>query len=197
MYATNQEILGGIDQAFQDGVQPRLQPNGFVQLDLPDNRRLHVWPDESVPQPDPSLPIHDHTFSFTSMILAGSLRNIVYEIEPHKNGLYHTYEIYPFLAGRGHNPFQQPDRRLFELVSREVTCYQPGDSYQFPAGKLHETETEGLTATVIHYYDLKPERFARVLCPRDATPDNIFRRDCLPQDKLWEFIGKLVDTLKD
>jgi hypothetical protein len=38
---------------------PRVHGNGFIQLDLPDGKRLHVW-DEDIPRQKVNTSMHDH-----------------------------------------------------------------------------------------------------------------------------------------
>ncbi len=60
------------------GKVPRVHGNGFIQLDLTDRTRLHVW-HPSVPRQKVATQIHDHVFSFESCCIVGRLINVVYK----------------------------------------------------------------------------------------------------------------------
>jgi hypothetical protein len=189
------EVLTDIELVRNNDVPARVHPNGFLQLNLPNDRRLHIWPEEPLPQSNPLLPIHDHTFAFESTILTGKLSNITREVIPIPDGPSCLYEIYPFLAGRGHNPFIRADSQHYDTYITEEATYRPGDVYEFPPFVLHETVPEGCTATVIKHRNVDKERRARVVCPRDLSPDGSYRRDGTPQGQLWNIIGQLIARL--
>ena len=60
-------------------LEPRVHGNGFIQCDLPHRKRLHIWGHPAIPRQKVSSPIHDHVFSFASIVLVGRLVNIVYK----------------------------------------------------------------------------------------------------------------------
>ena len=68
--------------------KPRLHHNGFVQLDLPNRVRLHVWPEHPPKRPNVLGMIHDHVYGFDSEILRGSIQNLIYEFDHDSNGEY-------------------------------------------------------------------------------------------------------------
>lgn len=76
--------------------QATRHPLGFLMLKLwtADDRtlRLHVWPRERHPQ-DPILPIHDHSFSFTSIVLHGGLENCFYNERPANSTRFDVYNV--------------------------------------------------------------------------------------------------------
>lgn len=172
--------------------KPRLHPNGFVQLDLSDKVRLHVWPDESVVLPRPKVltVIHDHTFDFQSTILAGRLTNLIYEFHESPSGPWHLYGVKPYAVVKKWVPMVLVDKRRFSSTVVDIEVLEKGDSYKFPSFKFHETLWTGLTVTVIRVGRTYPEEMARVACSVDEVPDNDFRRDCADQEVMWKLIKR-------
>ena len=73
------------------GSRPRVHGNGFIQLDLTERSRLHVWGDPRIPRQKVSTPIHDHVFGFTSTIIVGRLINVIYDVELRRFGDFNIF----------------------------------------------------------------------------------------------------------
>jgi hypothetical protein len=171
------------------GNLPRVHGNGFVQLDLPDGRRLHVW-DNGVPRQAVNSSVHDHAFGFTSHVICGILQNVVYDIVPSDYGQYVV-----------HVPWRRPgteDTKLtntgerVNLVTEDVQTLPAGKSYSFSPGVFHDTFHIGTTATIM----TKTERWnadPRVLVPFGSKPDNEFDRDGFDPELLWSFIRRALE----
>jgi len=65
-----------------DGGRPRVHGNGFVQLDLTERSRLHIWGDPRIPKQKVATPIHDHVFGFESTIIVGRVISLTYAVTP-------------------------------------------------------------------------------------------------------------------
>ncbi len=52
--------------------EPRIHGNGFIQVDLDELHRLHLW-DVMIPRQSVDSSIHDHAFGFESRTLQGML----------------------------------------------------------------------------------------------------------------------------
>lgn len=172
--------------------KPRLHPNGFVQLDLSDKVRLHIWPDNSVvlPKPKVATVIHDHTFDFQSTILAGRLTNLIYEFNESPDGPWHLYGVKPYAVVKKWVPMILTDNKRFTSRVLDIEVLKKGDSYKFPAFKFHETLWDGLTVTAIRIGRTYPEEMARVACSVNELPDNDFRRDCADPEVMWSLIKR-------
>lgn len=75
----------------------RLHPLGFIWLALTDRAaarslRLHLWPENPVIQ-NPDFLVHDHTFSFSSFILHGEIRNDEYEVTENNQGEKQLFRV--------------------------------------------------------------------------------------------------------
>jgi hypothetical protein len=100
--------------------------------------RLHLWSKKFDWAQAPGWEIHDHIFSFTSLLLAGSLRNRVYDIyeAPSADGNYSAYEVF-------YNGSQSSMKLIREGVSLTVmtdTKESTGNFYSMDAGVLHSTD---------------------------------------------------------
>ena len=62
------------------GENIRVHGNGFLQLDLPDDCRLHIFAHPALPSQRQSTHIHDRRFGFGSKVLRGRLVNVCYSL---------------------------------------------------------------------------------------------------------------------
>lgn len=100
--------------------------------------RLHLWSKKFDWAQAPGWEIHDHIFSFTSLLLAGSLRNRVYDIyeAPCADGNYSAYEVL-------YKGSQSSMKWIREGVSLKVMAdanESTGKFYSMDAGVLHSTD---------------------------------------------------------
>jgi len=179
--------------------RPRIHGNGFVQLDLTPEMRLHIWNHPDIPKQKTPTPVHDHMFSFTSRILLGSMINKRYEALTEKDTSVFkpTHKIYTAKVREGEDTILVPSSApVVELIDVGHRLYGCGQTYSMEVGDLHESITEELTATII----VKTGRTLsqggpspRVFVPIGMEPDNDFNRyQMLPEDAIWWIIA---DTL--
>ena len=64
------------------GSEPRLHGNGFIQLDLGDDQRLHIWSPDLPPAQRVSTQIHDHQFFDSLPGLRRLARKVVIDGQP-------------------------------------------------------------------------------------------------------------------
>src|SRR4051812_43978314 len=69
-----------IDSLRYLNTEPRVHPNGFIQLDLKPGLRLHVW-DVQIKAQEPPTPVHDHIFDMRSQVLLGQIGQNVHHFE--------------------------------------------------------------------------------------------------------------------
>src|SRR5580765_3414507 len=106
-----------VENGRRSGLRPRIHGNGFVQLDLTERRRLHVWGDSRIPRRLVPSQIHDHTFSFTSEIVIGQLvhRTIGVQFDP--SG---AYDLYKAVLNHGENPqLEKQQGRVIATIQNE------------------------------------------------------------------------------
>lgn len=178
------------------GSRPRVHGNGFIQLDLTDRSRLHIWGDPRIPRQKVSTPIHDHVFGFTSTAIVGRLVNVIYTIEHRTFG---EFRVYVPEVREGEDTILKPTsmRVLIKPVRVDVVAWgRSGNKYSMIAGEFHETfAPDGPAATIMQKDDIPKAQgvLPRVLVPITQTPDNDFNRYDADEDVLWRVIE---DTLK-
>ncbi len=177
----------------QSGNIPRIHPNGFIQLDLEKNLRLHVWPTERLIAPAVDLPLHDHTFGFNSFVVKGSLGNIIYDIERSDAGAYHLYHVMPYAATGTSSPLQKQEG-AYDIRKTNEFWIDAGHAYHMDPFIFHETAIKEPSVTVIRIIPFDTSRPARVLCPATETPGPAFKRDAIAPDILWEYIKEALET---
>ena len=172
----------------QNGSGIRLHGNGFIQIDMPDKTRLHIWdPDLSVRAQSVSTQIHDHRFSFESECIFGVLHHKPYE-EVFDGIRYNVYsprmrhDEDTILEDSGIDITIEPT--LSRLISR-------GERYQFEFGEFHETKYDDLAITLMTKTHLEKNWIPRVLCKEDQKPDNSFDRYQYPDQTLWMIVREV------
>ncbi len=178
--------------------RPRVHGNGFIQLDLDNATRLHIWGHLDIPRQKVRSPIHDHVFSFTSTILVGRMVNIDYVPLPGFDYRVHVPEV-----REGEDTILRPTRTLTSPHPNRTCLIEEGTSrktYKMPAFVFHETLTDGPSATVIFKDGLTQAQggsgLPRVLVPTDLEPDNEFNRYDADPDLLWSIIKEVIERMK-
>lgn len=168
--------------------EPRVHGNGFLQLDLPDGRRLHVW-DESLPKQKVSSSIHDHAFAFKSTVLTGELTHVVYDAFPNPAGGYDV--LAPVRTEGTEDTKLEPTGERMMVFEEFRKTIRAGGTYRFEPQKFHDTICNTLTATIIeklYRLDVEP----RILIPHGESPDNEFDREAFNPDLLWSVIFRAL-----
>jgi hypothetical protein len=169
----------------RDG-RPITHENGFIQLRIDINRRLHVWPDEPIARQDPPMPIHDHRFDFESEVIVGRLEHIVYRtVAPNAN--HPASHLISTVKG---DEYVFHDK-VCALVELSTTIHK-GEMYHFNARTLHESKARGLTATIMTKTAVH-EIIPRVLVPIGATHLKVLdRENANSQFVLWRIIDRAL-----
>lgn len=181
-----------IDELRSCGAKPRLHPNGFIQLDLPGRRRLHVWPDAPVRERSPAAPIHDHVYGFTSSVCLGTLVNRTIRLIEHPEGEYAMYGIPSYAVDPRDFALERVDDKRYAVFSTVEVRLDAPTRYAFAPYEFHETEAIGLTATIIELGEPDRSRLARVACRLDRPIPPVFRREGDSEEltRLWTFIAR-------
>lgn len=172
---------------------PRVHPNGFIQLDLDEQFRLHVWHPDLPYRQETYHPIHDHVFDFTSYIYSGRLVHIVYNTIADSKG---SHILWQAECTGPNESILVPckDATRLRLCPMQSSVLQPGQSYHFKAFCLHETLSNEPTMTIMQKHGAtiyqgnihKPS----IAVPFGVKADNKFRRDAVNTDILWNLISK-------
>ena len=163
---------------------------GFLQLTLPERKRLHVW--------HPDLPrrecynmsaIHNHRFAFKSTVLIGTQINLRYDIEIDDEGTHdlisHNGPRSP-LGGRISKPVARCN-----VHPREIETYEPGQSYVMPALEYHETPNSGIVVTLMEK-TYEGSIHATSVIRRPYSFDQTFDRFQLPEARLWDIVTQAL-----
>lgn len=177
------------------GKHPRVHGNGFVQLDLTPNTRLHVWGDERIPKQASPTPIHDHVFGFTSRVILGTIGNLRYDVGTPGpvRSMYdaYTYDVHKAVVHDREDTALVPTGEVVGLQNYPIHWYGTGETYSMRPGDLHETVVHELTVTVIEKTPPAPGQSTqpRIFVPYGRQPDNEFRRYNFEPDLLWQIVA--------
>ena len=176
------------------GAAPRLHPNGFIQVDLSSDTRVHVWPEEALSTADPYCPIHDHTYGFRSLVDKGSVRNIDLEAIAHEAGEYRLWEIKQWAAERRTPTPRFVDDKRYALRPLSDKRHAAGMLYEMQPFVFHYSDAEPGTVTIIKILPSEPGRAARIAAHLGVEPDSRFERDVSPerQAELWDLIFRTI-----
>lgn len=175
----------------------RVHPNRFIQLDLNETNRLHVWHPNLGPCQKTFHAVHDHIFDLQSTVYKGRLIHVEYELyyPPvyHDNpGTHQRWEAE--CIGGSETILKKTTDTPCHLVHKETTVIQPYVGYIFPAYKFHEALANEPTMTIMTKYG-KAEMHggancqgASIMVPVGVTPDNTFRRDSFGADELFALV---------
>ncbi len=188
-------VLPRLEELAERFGDPRVHPNGFIQLDIDAGRRLNVWHPRLPYRQRTYHPVHDHVFGFTSHCYSGRLVNVAYTLEPHNRGTHTIWRVRATASGEESMLFVLDGPGPMRLVHRHCFVVQPGESYDFPPFEFHESLSNEPTLTIMEKTSgtLKGgpnSDGASVAVPLGVSPDNDFRRDAVDTDVLWELIAE-------
>jgi hypothetical protein len=183
------------------GARPRVHGNGFIQLDLDPEQRLHIWGHPDIPKQSVPTPIHDHVFGFHSELLIGRLVNVVYDFMPIPyEG--ETWEVYEPEVRHGEDTVLQPTGETGSVRMRHAQLLVAGSSfiseYDFAPFVFHEMFAPEPSATIITkrgptLRENPTGRKPRVLVPEGVEPDNEFDRYNNDPNDLWRIIIEVLE----
>lgn len=177
------------------GQQPRVHPNGFIQLDLNEAQRLHVWHPLNPYRQKTYSPIHNHIFDFVSQVHTGRLINVMYSFEPDLLGTHEEWVV-KVIEGQDTKLVKEEGGR-FNLVPMEVNVVHNGGTYHMDKYKYHESLANEPTLTVMTKSNAilttGPNcSGASVICRVGEPPDNDFRRGDVDHNLLWDLITETM-----
>jgi hypothetical protein len=171
---------------------PRVHGNGFIQLDLTDRVRLHVWGHKDIPQQKVYTGHHDHMFGFVSRVLLGKMGNSRYRPIQDPDG---RFMVHKAQVRDREDTVLRPVGERVTLIHEGTSWYGPGQTYSMKPGEIHESLVDELTVTVITKTGRTLSQGGpspRVFVPIDMEPDNNFNRYQHPADVLWRIIAEAL-----
>ena len=141
-----QSILADQRSLAQISARSYQHGNGFLKVVLLDRGyklRLHIWFVGQACEEN----IHDHRWSFSSLILAGALKSEIWKDDQFGQ----QFQEYEYYAATAQQPAYKFDRGLQQLSLDQVQVNSVGDHYIMPKGKLHRIINPGnqLVATMM------------------------------------------------
>lgn len=158
----------------------RIHGNGFLQAELPDGNKMHVWADDCPKQDEPTL-IHNHTSGFTSDILYGVLQNTEYVLGDYSKAgkddvIYNELEA---IVRHDKDTVLQFTSFQYFLSSCRIFTFTEGSHYDFPGneGLFHATNPiTPIVVTRVIRWDNEEDRNPMILIEEGKEPDNSFDR---------------------
>ena len=198
-----------VEEARENGATPRVHGNGFIQLDLDEFHRLHVWGVEDIPHQKVNTEIHDHIFDFDSITITGALINVLYSINENPDGKWQIYE--PTIEKNKDTKLTPTGIFVDATPARSaIVSHDNTAGYHMKRGDFHRTIPLCPTATLIRKYSLtiadkvgsgifgtppvEVKVLPRVLVDRRQEPDNEFDRNtALDHDTAWQIIHDVLE----
>lgn len=201
--------INWVRENYRKGENPRVHPNGFIQLDLAAvaggwhethqqghsgaSLRLHIWnpPGIELPHQHTVNEVHDHVFDMRSNVVKGGLSQKLYKFTTGTQQQA-THELYRAVYGQGADSRLQPLGVFGVLSMTVVQTVGAGESYLQPAFTLHDTGPINTVVTVMEKVRIR-EGEATVVCPIGQSPDNSFdRASAMPADDIWAAIEAAI-----
>lgn len=140
-----------VGQQINNDVAVQQHPLGFLcakwKLDAERTLRIHVWDSGLNYCQEPNWPIHDHTFSFKSIVLSGKVQNKLYVLSDKENG--RKFELFEVEYADERSSLVHVNGSI-SITPSSTALYQNGDAYNVDAGALHRTALRsGFAVTVL------------------------------------------------
>lgn len=175
---------------------PRFHGNGFVQLELAPNTRLHIWSPKLPPIPGHTATIHDHVWDMYSQVLLGTLIHRHWELTGDAKGCK-PVDVYSVGVegkpgvGQHIGPDFAAKTGVYEMAA--------GSSYNFYSQNFHETVVsphEWVVTIMRKGSPYVPGARPRIVCARGAVPTDAFDKQHAPtEQRMWDVIAEALTML--
>lgn len=168
------------------GSNIRVHGNGFLQLDIGEGERIHVFGHPRLPRQTVSTPIHNHRFGFESRVLRGVLVNLTWAFS-FERSYRATHQGYVAQPRMDEDTELVPVGEMGVLMLLKHEVIVEGRSYTMRPRQFHQSMADEPTVTHMRktdQLDLEPT----VLCRKGMTPDNAFNRYDLDEPALWRIL---------
>lgn len=183
------------------GHQPRIHPNGFIQLDIiPGKLRLNVWTSDGIFCGSRAHPIHNHSYDINSRILRGALTNLTYlDRWADRDAATHILHTAVKVPETQNETILTPIPNGYaRMVSQTAVTYAAGDGYVLEREVLHDSLPHGLTATLMTIIKPNAKYGPLVAVPVGVKPHNFHRRetdDKVTLNLMWDWIEQVGEGL--
>ncbi|OAJ60567.1 hypothetical protein A6V36_01875 [Paraburkholderia ginsengiterrae] len=142
--------LKAVDREDHSAVTVQQHPLGFLcvkwNIDASRSLRIHVWGQDMRYRQEPNWPIHDHIFSFKSVILLGKVQNKIYTLsEQGKGRMCKIFEV--DYTREQSTLIATGDPAMLTMTS--ATVYEEGQTYEMQSGILHRTALRSSFAVTV------------------------------------------------
>jgi hypothetical protein len=178
--------------------QSRLKrhPLGFLHSTLMDNSnaalRLHIWkPGMRVIQ-EPAWLIHTHVFDLQSLVLIGSLKNVIYRWTPDtRSPEFRIYET----SYRDRTSFIKATDRVGRIKLESSSEIRTGRQYSVAYGQFHQTEVQEDQFTATIALTKKYPGSSLVVGSLDGDTSHSFARSELTDDSQTQIVDEVARLL--
>jgi hypothetical protein len=187
-------VMALIDDLRQRDHVPRFHGNGFAQLYLTPNKRLHVWNPALPATREHNATVHDHIWDMQSRVLHGKLTNIVYDMiwEASGNTTFHYVNQDAVRAGTG--DFYEPSNGTYTMWEEARQELPAGSQYSLLARRFHQS----VATRAVSLMTKGPDKMGRprIISPVGEVPTNAFDPATQPsEEKLWAVIASALDDI--
>ena len=132
---------------FSSTIQPLWHPLGFSSSIIKNKQegqtlRVHFWPPDERRTKNPDWPIHTHAYALSSLILAGQLTDIQYDVDAGDE-----YNVYSVAYSNGHSEIFRTNGGL-KIISKKSAIRSAGEQYRVERGVFHQSFVEFGRSTV-------------------------------------------------
>lgn len=185
------QTLPSLEEIKRVGKNIRVHPNGFIQLNLEDDYRLHLFLDKEVYERFPRTPIHTHALVLESRVMLGEVTNVEYEVQEDPLG-----NLCMYTAQNMESELEKVLSKTYSISSKREETIKVGEEYRVKVHTFHESLHKGDTITIVRKIrnnsGISGACGIDILCLKDQTP--VTGRVKIPENELWE---KLETVLKD
>lgn len=171
--------------------KPRFHGNGFVQLYLMPDIRLHIWHPDLPPIRNHNAAIHNHRYDMKSTIYAGTLTHTIYDVD-----VFHPHPDIRVIQLEGASgDFKKPKIETSDvgkLIIRHVYNFAKGSTYTMRRPYFHSSDNKTNKPIVtIFERSNKSTAFAKILCGiNDGATTHAFAQETQPDENaLWSIIS--------
>lgn len=155
---------------------------GFVQLKIDNNLRIHFYhPDLKPIVPDEE--VHNHRYDFISTILAGQLKQDLFEVKPGQSDFYMIEE------NCKENKLIEPEKIPVILTPVSSQIFLKGDSYTSLTTEFHTVSTD-FAITRLYRGNIKTDN-ALIVKNHHSVPVCPFSKK-LTTEECWDIVNDCI-----
>jgi len=178
-----------------NGAVPRFHGNGFIQLQIAPDTRIHLWHADFPMMPNQNAYIHDHVWPLWSRVLLGRLTNRTYRLCSGIAAQGKGVDAY-YVGNDG--PQDTPydlDAPIFK--TGEQRLYE-GSAYYLPRFALHSSHRmdQNPVMTIMRKGVVEGNAKATIICPNGEKPYDAFQPETVfPEESLWGCLDNVFRAL--